>query len=53
LDSSKFEQSAFCEICPIQRIHEVICDDGLDSAHRRALEQLGVRLTLIPVDHPT
>jgi DeoR family transcriptional regulator, aga operon transcriptional repressor len=53
LDSSKFEQSAFCEICPIQRIHEVICDDGLDSAHRRALEQLGVGLTLIPVDHPT
>ena len=53
LDSSKFEQSAFCEICPIQRIHEIICDDGLDLAHRRALEQLGVQVTLVPIDHPT
>jgi len=53
LDSSKFEQSAFCEICPIQRIHEVVCDDGLDTGHRRALEQLGVRVTLVPVARPT
>jgi DeoR family transcriptional regulator of aga operon len=53
LDSSKFEQSAFCEICPIQRIHEIICDDGLDFANRRALEQLGVKVTLVPIDHPT
>jgi DeoR family transcriptional regulator of aga operon len=53
LDSSKFEQSAFCEICPIQRIHEIVCDDALDSAHRRALEQLGLRVTLVPIDHPT
>ncbi|UGY28392.1 DeoR/GlpR family DNA-binding transcription regulator [Bradyrhizobium septentrionale] len=52
LDSSKFEQSAFCEICPIQRIHDVICDDGLDPGHRRALEQLGVRVTLVPVGCP-
>jgi DeoR family transcriptional regulator of aga operon len=50
LDSSKFQQSAFCEICPIQRIHEVICDDGLDPAHRRGLEQFGVRVTLVPVE---
>jgi len=52
LDSSKFEQSAFCEICPIQRIHEVICDDGLDVANRQALAQLGVRLTLVSVGPP-
>jgi DeoR family transcriptional regulator of aga operon len=49
LDSSKFEQSAFCEICPIQRIHEVICDDGMAPDDRRGLEQLGVRVTLVPV----
>ena len=53
LDSSKFEQSAFCEICPIQRFHDVICDDGLDPANRRALEQLGIRVTLVPIGHPT
>lgn len=49
LDSSKFEQPAFCEICPIQRIHEVICDDGMNPDDRRGLEQLGIRVTLIPV----
>jgi DeoR family transcriptional regulator, aga operon transcriptional repressor len=50
VDSSKFQQSAFCEICPIQRIHEVICDDGLDPQHRRGLEQAGVHVRLAPVE---
>ena len=50
LDSSKFDQSAFCEICPIERVDEVICDDGLDAENKRRLEQLGVKVTLVPVD---
>jgi DeoR family transcriptional regulator of aga operon len=49
LDSSKFEQSAFCEICPITRIQEVISDEGMDAEHRRGLEQLNIRVTLVPV----
>lgn len=53
LDLSKFEQAAFCEICPIQRIHEIICDEGLDPANRKTLEQLGIRVTLVPVGAPT
>lgn len=51
LDSSKFERPAFCEICPIQTIHEVICDDGMAPENRRGLEQLGIRVTLVPVQH--
>jgi DeoR family transcriptional regulator of aga operon len=50
LDSSKFSHSAFCEICPIERVDEVICDDGLDPENRRRLEQLGVAVTLVPAD---
>jgi DeoR family transcriptional regulator of aga operon len=50
LDSSKFNHSAFCEICPIERIDEVICDDGLDSEHRKRLEQLVTKVTLVRVD---
>jgi DeoR family transcriptional regulator of aga operon len=49
LDSSKFEQSAFCEICPIGCIHEVISDEGMDTENRRGLEQLNIRVTLVPV----
>jgi DeoR family transcriptional regulator of aga operon len=49
LDSSKFEQSAFCEICPITRIQEVISDEGMDTENRRGLEQLNIRVTLVPV----
>jgi DeoR family transcriptional regulator of aga operon len=49
LDSSKFRQPAFCEICPIKRIHELICDDGMSDDDRRALEQLNLRVTLVPV----
>ncbi len=49
LDSSKFEQPAFCEICPVQHFGDVICDDGMTAEHRRSLEQLGVRITLVQV----
>lgn len=49
IDSSKFEQSAFCEICPIQSIQEVISDDAMPAEHRRGLEQLDIRVTLVPV----
>jgi len=49
LDSSKFEQPAFCEICPVQQFSDVICDDGMTAEHRRNLEQLGVCVTLVQV----
>lgn len=49
LDSSKFEQDAFCEICPIQQVHDVISDDGMAAEHRLGLEQMGVRVTLVQV----
>jgi DeoR family transcriptional regulator, aga operon transcriptional repressor len=39
VESSKVIQSPFCEICPIERIHEVVRDDGLDPAICRGIEQ--------------
>ena len=50
LDSSKFEHASFCEIYPIQRIHELICDDGLDAGKKNRLEQLGVKVSLVPAE---
>jgi DeoR family transcriptional regulator of aga operon len=47
-DSSKFRASAFCEICPIDLVHQVVCDDGLAAVDRDALEKAGVLVTLVP-----
>jgi len=49
LDSSKFDHPAFCEICPIKDVDEIICDAGLDAENRNRLEQLGVKVTLVEV----
>jgi DeoR/GlpR family transcriptional regulator of sugar metabolism len=47
-DSSKFRVSAFCEICPIDLVHQVVCDDGLAASDREAMEKLGVQVSLVP-----
>lgn len=47
-DASKFEHPAFCEVCPIQQIHEVITDAGAPAASREALARLGVHVTVVP-----
>ncbi len=47
-DSSKFTISAFCEICPIGWVHEIVCDDGLSLEDRSGLERQGVQVTLVP-----
>jgi DeoR family transcriptional regulator of aga operon len=49
VDSSKFQQPAFCEICPVELFHEVICDDGISPDDRRGLEQRGIRVTQVKI----
>jgi len=49
LDSSKFQTQAFCEICPLARIAQVVCDEGMPAADRRAIEQLGIAVSLVGV----
>jgi DeoR family transcriptional regulator of aga operon len=52
LDSSKFQQPAFCEICPLRQIHELICDDGMAPEDRRSIGQLGVQVSLVRTKTP-
>ncbi|MEX2644074.1 MAG: DeoR/GlpR family DNA-binding transcription regulator [Acetobacterales bacterium] len=46
-DSWKFGMKAFCEVCPLTAFDEVIVDDGLAAAERRALDMAGVALSLV------
>jgi DeoR family transcriptional regulator of aga operon len=52
-DSSKLAASAFCEVCPIDLIHDIVCDAGLPDPDREALERIGARVTLVPTGLPT
>jgi len=43
-DSSKFNRKSLAHICPVNKIHTVITDDGLDPATRKKLEDQGVQV---------
>lgn len=45
-DSSKFEQPAFRRVCPLSSAAMLICDDGLPSSQRKAIEEAGVAVSL-------
>jgi DeoR family transcriptional regulator of aga operon len=47
-DSSKFQAPAFCTICDVAEVHEVVTDDGVDPAELAALRALGVSVTVVP-----
>ena len=46
-DSSKIGVVAFAQICPIDRVHEVITDPGVDEEHRSALRDAGVAVVIV------
>ena len=46
-DSSKFQAPAFCTICDVAEVHEVVTDDGVDPAELAALRALGVSVTVV------
>jgi len=48
-DGSKFQAAAFCRVCPIEHVHELITDDA---APREALDDLqarGVAVTVVAI----
>jgi len=47
-DASKFGSPAFCRICELTAIHEMITDDRLDPAEIRRLQDLGLSVTVVP-----
>jgi DeoR family transcriptional regulator of aga operon len=48
-DSSKFQQTSFCEVCGIEKMRQVVTDERLPAKTRRAIEKLAVGLTVVPV----
>jgi DeoR/GlpR family transcriptional regulator of sugar metabolism len=46
-DSSKFDQTSFCEVCGAERAQRLITDDRIAARERKALEKLGVAVTLV------
>ncbi len=47
-DASKFGSAAFCRICELTAIHEMITDDRVDPAEIGRLQELGLSMTVVP-----
>jgi DeoR family transcriptional regulator of aga operon len=46
-DASKFRAAAFCRICEMRDIHEMITDDRADPAEIERLRDQGVVVTVV------
>jgi DeoR family ulaG and ulaABCDEF operon transcriptional repressor len=44
VDSSKFASRSSLILCPLERVHTVITDDGIATRDAKMIEQAGVRL---------
>lgn len=45
-DASKFDLTAFCDVCDIGAVDEIITDDRLHDSHRQRLRQQGVKIRI-------
>jgi DeoR family transcriptional regulator, aga operon transcriptional repressor len=43
-DSSKFKRRSFAYICPVNKIHTVVTDQGIDIEDRKRLEDSGIKV---------
>lgn len=48
-DASKFQPAAFCRICDLSDIHEIITDDRADAGNLAKLRDLGLRVSAVPI----
>lgn len=48
-DSSKFQPAAFCKICELSDIHEMVTDEGISPQDAHALRELGVEVVIAPL----
>ena len=48
-DASKFQPAAFCRICDLSDIHDVITDDRADAGDLARLRDGGLNVTAVPV----
>ena len=47
-DASKFGAAAFCKICELTSVHELITDDRADPAEIARVRDLGVEVKVVP-----
>lgn len=52
VDSSKFSSRAIYKVTSLDRIHEIITDEGLGSEERERYEALSVKVTCAKLDEP-
>jgi DeoR family transcriptional regulator of aga operon len=52
VDSSKFRHAAFCTVCDVSELDEVITDDGIDPATLAGLRERGVTVSVVPAGSP-
>jgi DeoR family ulaG and ulaABCDEF operon transcriptional repressor len=45
-DSSKFRNRGSLILCPLERIHTIITDDGIETATHKMLTDAGVRVII-------
>jgi DeoR family transcriptional regulator of aga operon len=43
-DSSKFKRRSFAYICPLDKIHTVVTDQGIDDEDKKRLEDAGIKV---------
>jgi DeoR family transcriptional regulator, aga operon transcriptional repressor len=51
-DASKFQPAAFCRICGVEAVHELITDDRADAAALAKLRDVGVAVTAVETAQP-
>jgi DeoR family transcriptional regulator of aga operon len=47
-DASKFGAAAFCKICELTAVHELITDDRADPAEIARVRDLGLEVKVVP-----
>jgi DeoR family transcriptional regulator, aga operon transcriptional repressor len=47
-DASKFGAAAFCKICDLTAVHELITDDRADPAEIARVQDLGLEVKVVP-----
>ena len=48
-DSSKLGHSALAHLCPLDRVHRMVVDDGISDDWKQTLEGAGIALTIAEV----
>ncbi|MGE5247265.1 MAG: DeoR/GlpR family DNA-binding transcription regulator [Verrucomicrobiota bacterium] len=46
-DAGKFDATAFCDVCDVAQVSEIVTDGRLPAPRRKELEQLGIKVRIV------